>query len=311
MSSYGGTSFNALFGGTLTATGNSFESVFELAYNPTSTSDNNVKNTAVGVLYGNYYSKDGNAGKGYLAASDEVAPDVVNKTKKVFDHNCDARFYENMYDAEGTYATAYPTKYVATNIYLEKLSPEENNMAWKLNKSMRSTTGDYINTNWIFYRLTDVMLMQAEALIERAAGENLQTTDDAGVVTYDDDLRRAMGLIYCVNRRSILEAPTATSTNDLTNLVPYGTRASLRDLCRKERRRELMFEGKRFFDIVRYCRREGNLNHVPSKAGASRIMNAEALYWPYNKNEVKVNALLDQKSYYANSSDDEKYGKTN
>lgn len=310
MVGYGGASFNAIFGGSTYATGNSFESIFELAFNPRGTSDNNEKNYAVGVLYGNYYSRDGNAGKGLLAASDKVAPDVVNKSGKVFEHNYDARFYENLYDEEGTYATAYPTKYVATNIYIESLTPESNNMAWKVNKTMRSTTGDYINTNWIFYRLTDVMLMQAEALIERAASDNLSTTDGAGTVTYDDDLRRAFGLIWCVNRRSVMEAPSTSIVGKTYELKERNTRVDLRQLCKEERRRELMFEGKHFFDVIRYCRRENKLN-IEAKSGAARISQFDALYWPYNKNEVKVNSLLDQKAYYANSSDDEKYGKTN
>ena len=74
---------------------------------------------------------------------------------------------------------------------------------------------------------------------------------------------------------------------------------------RKERNAELMFEGKHFFDLVRYARFDGNTdivrNTVTSKissGGTGLFPSMPYLYWPYAKEEVQVNPYLVQKSIY-------------
>ena len=82
-------------------------------------------------------------------------------------------------------------------------------------------------------------------------------------------------------------------------------------LIREERNRELMFEGKRWFDLVRQARLEGKPDFVSSKvtgkvsgSGTSNLFpNMESLFWPYNKDELKVDTLLHQKAYYSKEAD--------
>jgi len=86
----------------------------------------------------------------------------------------------------------------------------------------------------------------------------------------------------------------------------------------KERRRELMFEGKRWFDMLRFCHRDGNTDYIKSHVSAkgssgstsSLFTNYESLYWPYSKTEVKNNSALSQKPYYGNDDDEDNYKST-
>ena len=308
-----GNDFNNIFGGY----GNSFESIFELAYT-TQGSDSYLSNSACGALYGNHYVKDGNAGKGFLTATDELMSDLPNKQYRIFDHLYDCRFYAGL-TADDNYSSAYSAKFVNYGQDVVATSDSKSILPYKVTGSVLGS--NYSDRNWIFYRLTDVMLMQAEALIELAAHdayyvvdeEGNRVVDEDGNVVIDQDLKRAYCLIYAVNRRSImapsLNSSSVVTTNEL-KINLYGYKALLRTLCMKERRRELLFEGKRWFDILRYCHRDGTLNYVPSKRNAAKIVNAEALYWPYNKNELINNPLLKQKAFYANSSDEGNYSKT-
>ena len=96
--------------------------------------------------------------------------------------------------------------------------------------------------NFIIYRLTDVMLMKAEALTA------LATADD------DPQLRQAFNLVQAVNSRS----KTIESSNDSIHWVAFNTGiTTMEDLVMNERLRELAFEGKRWYDLMRY-----NYRHV-------------------------------------------------
>jgi hypothetical protein len=144
--------------------------------------------------------------------------------------------------------------------------------------------------NWIFYRLTDVMLMEAEALVER---------ND----TLNNDLRKAFNLTNAVYRRSNL----AAAEKDSLAFTTYGSQEKMRDFVLLERQRELMFEGKRWFDLVRKARRDGTngpmLDLAKRKynkpdAVKSKWIKPDMLYLPIFENELKVNTLLKQNPEY-------------
>ena len=83
----------------------------------------------------------------------------------------------------------------------------------------------------------------------------------------------------------------------------------------KERRRELMFEGKRWYDLVRMARRDGNqerlLSFVEKKYDSAtlsavkiKLKNPYAMYFPMAKDEVRNSqGVLKQNPAYK---DDEK-----
>jgi starch-binding outer membrane protein, SusD/RagB family len=70
----------------------------------------------------------------------------------------------------------------------------------------------------------------------------------------------------------------------------------------------LMFEGKRWFDLVRMARREGNndnlinfvINKHKSNTSAIRIRmkTVDGLYFPYSESELKLNKYLKQNPVY-------------
>ena len=164
--------------------------------------------------------------------------------------------------------------------------------------------------NWIVYRLTDVMLMKAEALVETAKS-------DSDVV----NLKQAFNLVQAVNKRSMQK--TATDTLKFEN---FKSKEDFELLVLAERERELCFEGKRWWDLMRYCYRhmEGvDVRQTLASQGAwpalyqpmlsmivrkysgeggdavSYKMKSEPyLYWPILESETKVNNLLNQNPVY-------------
>jgi hypothetical protein len=63
-----------------------------------------------------------------------------------------------------------------------------------------------------------------------------------------------------------------------------------------------MFEGKRWYDLVRRAQRDGNTTYLAGMAArkgsgsgaASKLSRMEAIYWPYYIDELKVNKNLIQ-----------------
>jgi hypothetical protein len=145
--------------------------------------------------------------------------------------------------------------------------------------------------NWIFYRMADVFLMKAEALVER---------------NQDGDLEKALDLLNITYKR-------ANPTGNVLSLKTMD-QSSMRKEVLNERQREFLYEGKRWFDLLRAVRRNpGNqtpsdiLEMLSKKYDAaevnwgqvsSRLMDKDALYLPVNQDEMKRNPNLVQNPYY-------------
>lgn len=146
---------------------------------------------------------------------------------------------------------------------------------------------EFFNT-WIFYRYAEVLLMQAEAYI-------LSSTNK--------DLNQAYNLIDQVHQR-------ATSLElEVDNI----DEVSLLDALLLERQKELAFEGKRWYDLLRFARRNNFENQqlildlVDTKAGAddfeqilSYYSDTESYFLPIAQNEINLNRNLVQNPYYQN-----------
>ena len=140
------------------------------------------------------------------------------------------------------------------------------------------------------------MLMKAEALTLQADPTN------SGSLSDEDNtrLRQAFTLVDAVNRRSYGQSQTASALT----FSRYTTKNAMLNLVYDERNRELMFEGKRWFDLVRRSMREENTNYLISQAGRkyttnksaaeSKLKRIDAIFWPYNEEELKVNPNLVQ-----------------
>ncbi|KAA6302767.1 MAG: RagB/SusD family nutrient uptake outer membrane protein [Candidatus Ordinivivax streblomastigis] len=152
--------------------------------------------------------------------------------------------------------------------------------------------------NWIFYRITDVMLMKAEALVQLNRSET--------------DLKEAL---HIVNTTYVRANPSQLE-GDTIKYEENANAVSMEKLVLLERQRELIFEGKRWFDLVRHSERKNStgelVDYVMTKYTAnqstirSKLSVMNALYLPIHADELKVNPLLKQNPYYQTSSTIEK-----
>lgn len=268
-----GNAYTEIFG-----SGNSFESIFELYFRTNQTQ----KNTWVANFYG-----DSRNTMGSLSAASFLAKDASSGKNEVF-KKTDSRVYESTQGSNSNYAIS---KYTRTSVSFTISTSMSKDEDLKLSSTRRTT--DY--ANWILYRMSDVILMKAEAMIEKGT-----------------DFDGAFHLINTINKRA--NDITTTSRSDSLKLADYNTsKANMEELLLAERQREFLFEGKRWFDLVRFARRDGNNTRLISLATRKYIENVNAIkikladpnivYFPYAKSELKVNPLLKQNPAYGNEED--------
>jgi hypothetical protein len=145
--------------------------------------------------------------------------------------------------------------------------------------------GDAFNdNNFIIYRLADIKLMQAEAMIEL------------------NDFESAAGIINEIRlKRGLDEISIEPSTE------------AFEDELLKERARELTGEGKYWFDLLRigkrnnYERKEKVIEALILNASAETILALQvkfqdpySWYMPISRDELQINLNLIQNPYYQN-----------
>ena len=181
--------------------------------------------------------------------------------------------------------------------------PIKKYLAWR-NETTTSNVreSDYIATdggasNWILYRLPDVMLMKAEALVES-----------------NGSLETAFNLVSTIYDRANPEAGAGSHS-----FTSYNTPDRMRQLVFDERQRELLFEGKRYFDILRRINRDRSqfqsivntyllpkYSSLDQSTVTSKLGEFNALYMPIKDSELRANKLLKQNPFYQVSSSIEK-----
>ena len=261
---------------------NAEESILELQFKT-----DGVNNPALYQMY--YGFRNANSGYGYMKTTKfygDYSTSSDPNNKNVYKSSSDQRIYEYCFNANEGIDQHAVRKFVG------KQSAGEGT-------SQKATSGSIsYQQNWILYRLTDVMLMKAEALVQ------LDRFDEA----YD--------LAAFVNARAL---PSGT-----TYLRKSTNKNTMEDMILLERARELCFEGKRYYDLLRYNFRhmsgiqydkllseqssfpsnsEEFLGWVLAKysdatAMKSKLPDERYLYMPMNEDELKVNTLLIQNSAY-------------
>ena len=251
--------------------GNSTESIFELQF------DKDVQyNYLVDFMYG-YAGTDNNLGQlcfpAFLAAT---------KTNSPFSYSGSA-VKESEKDIRGI--SFFGTTGNGANgncIYKYALSD------CSYNSDQTAATPTYrspaYTTNWIVYRLSDVILMKAEALVQLGSNDNL---------------KEAMQMVNITYLRSNL--------TDSLQFSNYGDKGTMEKLVLRERQRELMFEGKRWFDLMRLARRNDDASAISAYIspkmtgdglGKNKMSVMDALYMPISKSELEVNKNLVQNQFY-------------
>ena len=283
------------------------EIIFQLVFDDDPQGSGMTANGAVNDFYGN-----SQASTGLVAPSDYIYAQIEasGSDRKVFaDKNkmYDARIYTNCRYTGSSSGSSNKSinKYTTSSIdiFVAGATPD----ASYGSKYAQNQNG----SNWIIYRLPDIMLLKAEALTQM-----MRDGSDDDAVEYNKSLvDRAFTLVNAINKRSVCE----TLLSDTLVRSNYTTKGDMENLVLQERQRELMFEGKRWFDLVRLSQRTGNTMTLKSAAlqkattGEGLISNhltkMDAIYWPYNLDEMKVNLNLVQNPAFG-SGEDQSYEKT-
>lgn len=329
------------------------ESLFELCYN-----DN------TGLCNAYYKYKNSSSAQPYFYTTPAFGKADKDQSSSVFcedDAAYDVRGFESVYGFnEDNEEAIRVRKYVALNGLLGQLKAEH------------SPQRDYTpyQNNWVVYRASDVMLMKAEAMTQKAAliikAADAEYEKLASASTLSDSLAIAQNLeqvnikaasltqtacrqVQIVHTRALTDEKECTvdstaysfTTIDQDDASAYVKRqvtgyntlatnvTTLETLVLNERARELCFEGKRWFDLLRYNYRHvegvdyyrlltdfggkyvtnysGFNTYIQRKnsggsAIVSKMPSEPYLYMPIIKSETDVNSLLKQNPVYSDNS---------
>lgn len=281
---------------------NAYESILELQFD-----GSNNSNTGLCQMYFKFGSNSSSSG--YLKA-----PLLYSAKGEIYTSNYDQRMIESIYGAGGSAESFDVRKMIAQYGRGNSTTAEANRDG--------SRTYDSFNQNWILYRLTDILLMKAEALVQLV-----------GDATDDPRSQEAFSLVQAVNTRAL------NTKSDSLKWATYKSQ-DLEALVLTERARELCFEGKRWFDLLRYNYRHvdgvdytktfaqqaaannGKVNFVnnygemmnkmikkyPSGGAAikAKMPTEPYLYMPILQSQIDVNKMLVQNPVYSEDNQWEK-----
>jgi starch-binding outer membrane protein, SusD/RagB family len=234
--------------------GNQFESIFELQMSTSGGNPNGLFNLTSNIT--NQYFIASNYAENIFVYGD------LEKTRK-----------EGTLLSDGSSYRIYK--------YLGYLSSSRSSVGY-----FRSSTEEG-DANFIIYRYADIMLMKAEALIQKDA----------------PDFAAALELINTLRLRANVPR---------YELNEFGqSKLTAEEYILEERALELAYEGKRWFDLLRYARRDNyarkgqfinlvvaNISPAQRLIVASKLKNTNGWYLPVYQNEIDNNPNLVQNSFY-------------
>ncbi|MDE5740764.1 MAG: RagB/SusD family nutrient uptake outer membrane protein, partial [Bacteroidaceae bacterium] len=276
--------------------GNSTESIFELQVDGVS-----CQNTMVGNLFS---TKEGKAGvfTGTTSLFNDANENPNIESDYVFSKTDYRRWnsfiftstQESFNIAKYVYSTITQQGPLSKDAYLTS-NKDKSLTTGNIGQSVRSTN----NANWIFYRMSDIFLMKAEAISQR----------------YDDEENLTEGFHYVrdVFKRSNPYAydkqHNTNARNDSLKPENFKTQEALERLVLNERQREFYGEGKRWFDLVRYALRRGGtaeMLKIYSKKKTDdmnsikvKLAHIQSLFSPIYNTEIKNNSWLYQNGVWS------------
>lgn len=278
--------------------GNSTESIFELQYD-----GNTITNSLVTLYLTSATSSQ--LTSGYLAISNNLISNASTVDPTVGFGKTDFRLLEscNIMSTEGRKPiTKYAVQSVAT-MDTEDMTGQSSSTTSVVSSSYRTSSDAHFH----IYRLTDVMLMKAEAIarkgnpsateieegylltnqIFKRNNPGLVGTDDTGASDKKEEFRSDRcndGTKY----------DSSESGDNYKTYVNNQTAAKLLSLVYRERQREFFAEGKRWFDLVRQVEYsndpESTLTDYATVTTAvkTRLSQLYSFYNPIYSEELKV-----------------------
>ena len=258
---------------------NSRESILELQFDGSTNSNTCLYNYR--DYNGLYRHRDNNTGLLQASAPCQTVTRNIDNTSGLFSQS-DIRRWQSLVYTEAGQRVYSIGKYTYQSITHDNL---EDNSEGTENTFI--STGSF-NSNWIIYRLSDVLLMKAEAITRLDAPTTEQLQDAFNCVTM---------ILYRSN-------PSVTTDRDKLSFTNYQEPSQLFDLVMRERRREFFGEGKRWFDLVRMAEHDGTTTNMltllltkyatNTNAVRAKLASMNSLYSPVYENELKVNPNLHQ-----------------
>ena len=258
---------------------NSRESILELQFDGSTNSNTCLYNYR--GYNGLYRHRDNNTGLLQASAPCQTVTRNIDNTSGLFSQS-DIRRWQSLVYTEAGQRVYSIGKYTYQSITHDNL---EDNSEGTENTFI--STGSF-NSNWIIYRLSDVLLMKAEAITRLDAPTTEQLQDAFNCVTM---------ILYRSN-------PSVTADRDKLSFTDYQEPSQLFDLVMRERRREFFGEGKRWFDLVRMAEHDGTTTNMltllltkyatNTNAVRAKLASMNSLYSPVYENELKVNPNLHQ-----------------
>lgn len=258
---------------------NSRESILELQFDGSTNSNTCLYNYRSNN--GLYRHRDNNTGLLQASAPCQTVTRNIDNKSGLFSQS-DIRRWQSLVYTEAGQRVYSIGKYTYQSITHDNL---EDNSEGTENAFI--PTGSF-NSNWIIYRLSDVLLMKAEAITRLDAPTTEQLQDAFNCVTM---------ILYRSN-------PSVTTDRDKLSFTDYQEPSQLFDLVMRERRREFFGEGKRWFDLVRMAEHDGTTTNMltllltkyatNTNAVRAKLASMNSLYSPVYENELKVNPNLHQ-----------------
>lgn len=265
---------------------NSTESIFELQYDATNQSNNAITN---------YIKSDAFSSISTMKVASGLYGSIGSLNPSTGFGKTDVRAVETTRMTDGENNTYVLTKGIVSSIEVNDYT----DMSKGASYNMRSQ----LDPNFIIYRLSDVMLIQAEALVR-------QGTDKA-------TLRKAFKLVVELFKRN---NPGASKTSGDPNYVAWMTddyvdnltdanvpdQATMLNYVYAERQREFVAEGKRWFDLVRRAEADNSTAGALELMGATKAVSSQlsemmSFYNPVYSEELKANENLEQNPIWVNN----------
>lgn len=283
LTAYEGSSIDDNVYNTVIGSGNSRESILELQYDGTTTSNSTITNF--------YATWSGSAfTTGTMVCSNNLIGSATAETATTGFCRSDLRLLESCY-YKSTDARKPFIKFTLKRLYnisnstnatepLLNLTDDDENPSWE-----GDVTTNF-NRHWPIYRLTDVMLIKAEAL----ARLNQDLTE--GFDLCNEIFKRNNPVAYT----NYADKPEFDRLQD--GYATGKNAAELLTLVYQERQREFVGEGKRWFDLARQAEWSGDAQSTfegyflnGKDLVKNRMNKIWSYYNPIYSEELKVNGV--------------------